>query len=114
MIFVEEVVIDIFCLMEKMLSVKPLKYCILIFREPLVIIIVHNKRQDLQSRKSRSEKRLNMIAKVNPENFMQIAFPNQLEMTITMSSACRNSGGGGCYQCKCSPRRKTLGSEQEE
>jgi Na+-transporting NADH:ubiquinone oxidoreductase subunit NqrF len=53
-----------------------------------------------------------MIVKVNPENFIQVAFAGQIDMDIKMSSACQ--GGGGCYQCKCSPRRESLGSEQDK
>ncbi len=45
-----------------------------------------------------------MIVKVKSENFMQVAFANQSGIDVKMSSACR--GGGGCYQCKCSPKRK--------
>ena len=25
---------------------------------------------------------------------------------IQMSAACGNGGGGGCYNCKCAPKRK--------
>lgn len=53
-----------------------------------------------------------MIAKVNPENFMQIAFADQGDFDVKMSSACQ--GGGGCYQCKCSPRRDALNSNQDK
>lgn len=47
-----------------------------------------------------------MITKFSSEEFTKVAFVGENGTPIKMSSACKNGGGGGCYQCKCSPKKK--------
>ena len=47
-----------------------------------------------------------MITKFSSEEFTKVAFVGENGASIKMSSACKNGGGGGCYQCKCSPKKE--------
>ena len=35
------------------------------------------------------------------ENFTNFYFEGKVDDNPSMSSACGNGGGGGCYNCKC-------------